>query len=61
MEVDASALGAGAVLLQEDENGIGHPVSYFSQKFKKPPAKLQHHWEGGLGPPIGISALWDLP
>lgn len=31
--MDASATGAGAVLLQEDEHGIDHPVSYFSKKF----------------------------
>lgn len=35
LEVDASAVGAGAVLLQEDEQGIDHPVSYFSLKFYK--------------------------
>lgn len=35
LEVDASALGAGAVLLQEDENGIDHPVCFFSKKFLK--------------------------
>ena len=35
LEVDASALGAGAVLLQEDSNGIEHPVSFFSRKFYK--------------------------
>ena len=35
LEVDASAVGAGAVLLQEDEQGINHPVSYFSRKFNK--------------------------
>ncbi len=35
LEVDASAVGAGAVLLQEDEDGIDHPVCYFSWKFNK--------------------------
>ncbi|KAK7926200.1 hypothetical protein WMY93_008510 [Mugilogobius chulae] len=35
LEVDASATGAGAVLLQKDEAGVPHPVSYFSSKFKK--------------------------
>lgn len=35
LEVDASAVGAGAVLLQEDINGIDHPVSYYSRKFNK--------------------------
>lgn len=28
LEVDASAIGAGAVLLQEDSSGVDHPVSY---------------------------------
>ncbi len=35
LEVDASAYGAGAVLLQEDEQGIDHPVCYFSKKLNK--------------------------
>lgn len=35
MDVDASATGGGAVLLQDDENGIEHPVGYFSKKFLK--------------------------
>ena len=35
LEVDASACGAGAVLLQEDEQAIDHPVCYFSRKFNK--------------------------
>lgn len=35
LEVDASAVGAGAVLLQDDADGIDHPVSYFSRKFNK--------------------------
>lgn len=33
LEIDASTDGAGAVLLQEDDSGIDHPVSYFSRKF----------------------------
>lgn len=32
LEVDASATGAGAVLLQEGSDGIDHPVCYFSKK-----------------------------
>ena len=36
LEVDASALGAGAVLLQEGADGIDHPVCFFSRKFNKP-------------------------
>lgn len=35
LEVDASAVGAGAVLVQEDSDGIDHPVCYFSRKFNK--------------------------
>ena len=33
--MDASDIGCGAVLLQEDEEGIDHPVCYFSRKFDK--------------------------
>ena len=35
LEVDASAVGAGAVLLQEDDSGLDHPICYFSRKFSK--------------------------
>lgn len=35
LEVDACAVGAGAVLLQEDGNGVDHPVCYFSRKFNR--------------------------
>lgn len=35
LEVDASARGAGAVLLQQDKSGLDHPVCYFSRKFNK--------------------------
>ena len=35
LAVDASDLGAGAVLLQEDQKGVEHPISYFSHKFNK--------------------------
>ncbi|KAF7641117.1 hypothetical protein LDENG_00293410, partial [Lucifuga dentata] len=34
IEVDASASGAGALLLQDDADGIPHPVCFFSAKFK---------------------------
>uniref|UniRef100_A0A1A8VFT9 Gypsy retrotransposon integrase-like protein 1 n=1 Tax=Nothobranchius furzeri TaxID=105023 RepID=A0A1A8VFT9_NOTFU len=33
LEVDASQVGAGAVLLQADDDLIDHPVAYFSKKF----------------------------
>lgn len=32
-EVDASQVGAGAVLLQSDDQGVVRPVSFFSKKF----------------------------
>ena len=35
LEVDASAMGAGAVLLQESSSGFDHPVCFFSKKFTK--------------------------
>ena len=33
LAVDASDIGAGAVLMQMDEDGVDKPVSYFSKKF----------------------------
>ena len=35
LAVDASDVAAGAVLLQEDDEGVEHPVCYFSKKFNK--------------------------
>ena len=35
LAVDASDVGAGGVLLQEDDNGVDHPVCYFSKKNNK--------------------------
>jgi hypothetical protein len=35
LSVDASDVGVGAVLIQEDSNGIDHPVCYFSKKLNK--------------------------
>ena len=31
LQIDASDVGAGGVLIQEDESGIDHPVCYFSK------------------------------
>ena len=31
LAVDAIDVGAGGVLLQEDDNGVDHPVYYFSK------------------------------
>ena len=35
LAVEASDIGAGAVLLQEDLHGIDHPICYYSKKFSK--------------------------
>ena len=35
LAVDASDVGAGSVLLQEDDNGVDHPVCYYFKKFNK--------------------------
>ena len=40
--VDASDIGAGAVLKQEDEHGIDHCISYFSKKFDEHQEILHH-------------------
>jgi len=34
--VDVSDVGVGAVLLQEDCNGVDHSISYFLLKFNPP-------------------------
>ena len=33
IQTDASNVGAGAVLIQENDNGVEHPVCFFSRKF----------------------------
>ena len=33
LAVDASDVGVGVVLLQEDFKGVDHPIGYFSHKF----------------------------
>ena len=35
LTIDASDVGNGAVLMQEDEKGIDHPLGYFSYKLKE--------------------------
>ena len=35
LAVDASDAAAGAVLLQDDDEGVEHPVCYFSKKFTR--------------------------
>lgn len=40
LEIDASGLGVGAVLTQQDAEGLVHPVAYYSKKFN---ACQQHY------------------
>ena len=35
MAIDASDVGTGSVLLHEDNNGVDHPVYYYSKEFNK--------------------------
>ena len=35
LAIDASDIGCGGVLMQVGEDGIDHPISYFSKKFEK--------------------------
>ena len=35
LTVDASDVGVGAVLIQEDDDGLDHPIAYFSKKLNK--------------------------
>ena len=35
LAIDASDVGPGSVLLQEDDNCVDHPVCYYSKKFNK--------------------------
>ena len=36
LRTDASQLGAGALLFQVDDQGIEHPIAYYSKKFSRP-------------------------
>lgn len=43
IQVDASKEGAGAVLVQEDDAGIEHPVCFFIMKIQQLSAELFHN------------------
>ena len=44
-QVDVSDVGIGAVVLQEGDQGIDHPIYYFSYKFKLTTLLLRkEHW-----------------
>ena len=40
LAMDASDIGARAIVLQEDVNEVEHPVYYFSKKFQKGQKKI---------------------
>lgn len=54
LQVDASASGAGAVLIQQDTHGIEHPVCYFSRKF------LKHQKSYSTIEKEALALLWAL-
>lgn len=57
LEVDVSTLGAGAVLLQDNSNGIEHPISYFSRKFNNHQLKYSTIKKGDRGIIVGSVAF----
>ena len=57
LTVDAGDIGIGAVLLQEDDNCIDHPVCYFSKKLNK---HQFSHWERLFGITFSSDTFWGL-
>ncbi|KAL0147780.1 hypothetical protein M9458_056923, partial [Cirrhinus mrigala] len=54
LQVDASQVGAGAVLLQSDEKGVEKPVCYFSRKFNK------HQFNYSVIEKEALALIWAL-
>lgn len=54
LQVDASHVGAGGVLLQEDEYGIDRPVSFFSRKFNR------HQLNYSVVEKEALALIWSL-
>lgn len=54
IQVDASQVGAGAVLLQRDKNGVDRPVCYFSRKFN------QHQCNYSTIEKEALALIWAL-
>lgn len=59
LQINASKLRAGAVLVQTGYDGFDHPVRYFSRKFNSyhlNDSIVKTHFEvyvgGGVGPPL---------
>lgn len=54
LKVDASHVGAGAVLMQTDEHGVERAVSFFSKKFN------QHQLNYSVVEKEALSLVWAL-
>ncbi len=54
---DASDIGVGSVLVKEDEEGIDHPLSYYSNEVKQTPKTVLHCGKGNTGLDIGFTTL----
>lgn len=57
LQVDASQVGAGAVLLQEDSQGMARPVRFFSKKIQQLADELFSDRERSAGTCLGFAAL----
>ena len=60
LAVDASDVGAGSVLLQEDDNGVDHPVCYYSKSLTNIREITLHRERMLISHPCS-SALRSLP
>lgn len=54
LQVDASQVEAGAVLLQDDDQGVVRPVSFFSRKFNC------HHSHYSVIAKEALALIWAL-
>lgn len=54
LQVDASHVGAGAVLMQADEQNIDRPVSFFSKKYN------QHQVNESMVEKEALALVWSL-
>lgn len=60
LQVDASQVGAGAVLQQSDAAGVIHPVSFFFTKIHLLPTKLFGCGKRSVGTHLGFATLCCL-
>ena len=57
LAVDASDVTAGAVLLQEDDEGVEHPVCYFLKEIQQKSNELFYHRKGMFGTSVSSSTF----